>query len=130
MKSILISLAILLCCHPSRLLANVGSPGETHGTTETILITTNGMVSMINIACIGTGNPLEWAFGLGVAAGSATIIYALTAEHLEHETALPVSGLLALGTSVLSLGFRKQGPVHIESTWIDRSPGLALVVDF
>jgi len=130
MKTILIILSVILCCHPSRLLANVGGPGETHDTTEMLLITTNGMVSMINIACIGTGNPLNWAFGLGLAAGSASIIYTLTAEQLEHETALPVSGLVAIGTSVMSLGFRKSGPVHLESTWVNRSPGLAFVLDF
>lgn len=130
MKTILIILSVVLCCHPSRLLANVGGPSETHDTTEMLLITTDGMVSIINIACIGTGNPLNWAFGLGLAAGGVSLIYSVTAEQLEHKTALPVSGLVAIATSVMSLGFRTQGPVHLESTWVDRSPGLAFVVDF
>jgi hypothetical protein len=92
MKGVFIFLTIVTCCHSSPLWADVRSP-ETNGTTEFLLVTVNGVVSVINIAGTAAGAPLRWATGLGIASGLTAVIYTLTSENLEYPTALPVAGL-------------------------------------
>lgn len=90
MKTLLIILTIVFCCHASVLHANVGSPDK-HDTTEMLLITANSAVSFVNFAGMISGNPLDWAIGFGAVAGLTTIVYTLTAENLEHETGMPLT---------------------------------------
>ena len=130
MRGAVIVFTIVLCCHPSVLRAEVGSP-ETHDKTELVLITMNSAISFVNVAALMSGDALDWAIGFGVASGFTTIVYTATADHLERETGLPLSGLAAIGTSLLSLGFRHESnQVRMEPSWYRGSPGLSLVVDF
>jgi hypothetical protein len=130
-----ICLFLLVTVFPLSARANVAIPlPEPDDTDEAVTIMVGTIVTVGNVMTMVAKSPVYWLGAIGAATGVTALVMSAQPD-VVHDSGLITVGLLGLASSAAALRYRyvlnhEASHTRLEPTWIDSSPGLALVLDF